>query len=588
MLDLIKEVPESPGCYLYYNIDDEVIYVGKAKNLKKRMASYFNRSNNTKTQHLVGKITRFDYFITNTETEALILENNLIKKYTPFYNIILKDDKKYPYIVITEEKHPRIIRTRNRNQKGIYFGPYPSGGFVKHVINYLNKRTKLRKCTKLPKEECLYYYIDQCYAPCINVGQGEDIVASDVLQIKKLLSNNMKELSKEISAEMEKRVEALDFEEAAEYRDILVQIEDYKEKQSVQLKEVVNLHILDYYHDDSFISISLLIIEEGKLLNIHRVLVPYYDDVQEEITSYLNEYYLTNEKPEYFATEDKTLASAVEKLLYVENRNMRSQEYQHLITIAKDNAREYYQKNIDKITKEYFIEKNKGFKELQKLTKNKLERVEMFDISHLGGDAQVGAMVVYNNGTKDPSEYRKYKIKKEENLKDDYGSIREVLERRVKRGLEEGNLPDMIIIDGGKGQVSSALKILKNYGVDDILLIGLSKDDKHKTKGIVNKNLDEVILRRNSDLYKFLYNMQEEVHRFAIGFHRQLKTKSTFQSELDKIPGIGPKRKLQLMERFGYVENLRNASPQELRKIGIPEKVIGNIRRYFDEKDEKN
>lgn len=583
MLELMKTIPEKPGCYIYFDEASEVIYVGKAKNLKKRMSSYFNRANNTKTQHLVSKIKKFDYFITANEKEALILENNLIKKYTPFYNIVLKDDKKYPYIVITKNKYPQIIKSRTRKIQGTYFGPFPSGKFVTNIINYLNQKTLLHKCRKIPKEECIYYHLNQCYAPCIKKDkETETIIKEEVKKLKKLLQNNLKNLSQLIYDDMSKQAKRMNFEEAQNLKELYNQTLNLNESQFVQLNSREEVDLFTYYKDENFISLAILQIRDGKLINIHRSLVPYYQDEIEDLISYINEFYLLNPKPSSFATQEEALKEPLAILLSMEEAKLKKEEMKQLLILGEENTREYYRKNIERITKEFFVTKNKGFIELQRISNHRLNRIEMFDISHLGGDAQVGAMIVYMEGKKEPKEYRKYKIKEEANLQNDYGSITEVVTRRIVRGIKEGTLPDMIVIDGGKGQVSTVLKILEQYGLTEkILLIGLSKDNKHSTKGMVNKNLQEHIFNKQSQLYKFFYQMQEEVHRFAIDFHRNLKVKSLFQMKLDQIPGIGPKRKQQLLQKFEYLENIKKATKEDLKELKIPDKTIEEILSFF-------
>ncbi len=580
LLEKIKnEVPKNPGCYIFYNDEKEVIYVGKAKNLKNRMSSYFNRSVDTKTQHLVNKIKSFDYYITNNEKEALILENNLIKKYNPFYNIILKDDKTYPYIFISKEINPIIKKVRLRNLKGTYYGPFPSSSLVNQIIKYLNKKIPLRKCNTIPKEECIYYHINQCYAPCIKE-VDEDQIKEYKKQVNDYLKNGLYKLTKELKVDMQKAADSQNFEKAQEYKDMLDMIQKMNDEQNVQFPNDINFDYIDYYKDDNFISIAILKIQDGKLTNIHRSLFPYYEDIFEDLSSYLYDYY--QKSPPAFATTDEQIKNIMYNLLLVKEQNLDLKKHQSLNSIAIENAKEYYQKNINRITKEFFKSKSEGYEELQKLTKDKLKRIEMIDISHIGGDAQVGGVIVYTNGKKDKKEYRKYKIKDLKNIQDDYGSIKEILRRRFKRSIKDGILPDLLIIDGGKGQVSSALEVLKEFNLENkIKLIGLSKDNKHKTKGIVNKNLDEKIIKRDSKLYKFLYDLQEEVHRYAIDFHRQVKVKSLFQSELDQISGIGQKRKQLLIDHFQYVDNIKKATKEELKKLKLSDQVVDNIYEHF-------
>ncbi len=577
-----QKVPNLPGCYIYFDQSDKVIYVGKAKDLKKRMLSYFNRANNTKTQHLVSKIAKFDYYITKNENEALILENNLIKKYNPFYNIVLKDDKSYPYLLLTQDKHPRLIKTRVRNKKGKYFGPYSSATLANQALDFLNTKVPLRKCKNLPKEKCIYYDIKQCYGPCIKkVDQNE--VKEYVNEIEKYLKNDMKKLKREVYEQMLDYANRQMFEQAQSSKEFYELLNSTDKTQGVQLPRDVDIDYIDYYKDDSFVCICILKFSKGKLINIHRSLIPYYDNPFDEISAYLYNSY--EDKSEFFNTPKDDVKDVMENLVLSKFKRLEVQKERDLEEIAQFNAREYYKQNINKITSEYFIHQNAGYEKLQNLAQDKLHIIEMIDISHIGGDAQVGAVVVYKDGKKEKNLYRKYKIKNPDNTQDDYGSIREVLTRRYKRAINDNTLPDMLIVDGGKGQVSSALEVLHNLDIqNEIKLIGLSKDDKHKTKGIVNKNLDEKIIPKSGDLYKFLYDIQEEVHRFAIDYHRKVKVNSLFQSELDQIPGIGPKRRKMLIEHFDYVDNIKKAKYEDFKSLNLSDEVINNIMTHFAQK----
>lgn len=577
-----KDVPLLPGCYIYFDKEQKVIYVGKAKKLKNRMLSYFNRANNTKTQHLVSKIASFDFYITKNESEALILENNLIKKYNPFYNIVLKDDKTYPYILVTGDKHPKIVKTRVRNLKGKYYGPYISSTLANLVVSFLNTNVPLRKCNKIPQEKCVYYDIKQCYGPCIQEVSKEDI-KEYIKLVDSYLQNDMKKIKKQTEIKMMEYAKEQKFEQAQKSKLFLELLGETEKSQSVQLPNDIDLDYIGYYKDDNFISICILKIKAGKLINIHRSLFPYYDDEFEDISAYLYAHY--ENKVDFYESINETINIVMEKLLLIKHKRIENKIKSNLEEICINNAHEYYKQNIEKITKEYFTKENSGFDELKKITNDSLNYIEMIDISHIGGDAQVGAVIVYEKGKKAKKLYRKYKIKDENNLKDDYGSIREVLLRRYTKAIKGNTLPDLLIVDGGKGQVSSALEILKQLNIHTkVKLIGLSKDDKHTTKGIVNKNLEEKIIPRKSELYKFLYNMQEEVHRFAIDFHRQVKVKSLFQSELDNIQGIGPKRKKLLIEHFEYVDNIKKAKEVDFKELNLPVNLVESIMSYFQKK----
>lgn len=573
--DIKKKVPELPGCYIYSD-KDKIIYVGKAKNLKKRMISYFSRENNFKTKMLVENIVKYDFYITRNENEALILENNLIKKHQPFYNIVLKDDKKYPYIVITHEEYPKLIKSRNRNIKGKYYGPLPSGKIVTDIIKYLDSKTMIIKCRVIPKKECIYFHINQCYAPCIKKVEKEYTI-EEVNKLKKLLDNDFSELIKILKKDIQKDADLFLYEDAQKKKNLLEGLVNVKDSQYVQLENKISVTVFDYYSDGNFIALSLVEIEDGKIINIHRSLLPIYDNDENTIITYVHNYYLERKKPEYLLDTGNKLNLDIGLLLNINIMKVSKNIQSSLKEIASSNTREYYKKNSEKILKEYF-KNNLGYEELKNITKNKLERIEMFDVSHNQGASQVASMVVYKNGKKDTKEYRKFKID-ERNKRDDYGSLKEVILRRIKRSITENNIANLIIVDGGEKQVKAIMDVINKYKeYNNVLVIGLKKDDKHKTKSIINKNLEEKILSKRTDLYKFLYQIQEEVHRFAINYHQKLESKSLFKSKLDEIEGIGDVRKKILMEKYEYFENIQNATEEELIKLKIPKKIIKNIK----------
>lgn len=578
ILDKIKDdVPKKPGCYIYKNKNNQIIYIGKAKNLYNRMSSYFNRVNNLKTTKLVSEISSFEYIITKNEREALILENNLIKQNNPKYNILLKDDKRYPFILLTKEKHPKIISVRNTKIKGTYFGPFPSVSFVNEIIELLNKEVPLRKCKTIPNEECIYYHLNQCYAPCIKKISDEQVsVYSD--RIKNYLSGKYNKLKKLINEKMMIAAENLDFEKAQNYKLLLSQLENFTETQSVEIAKDITLDIYGIKYDDSWISLSIISIQKGKVTNVTSRLLSYIDDYQDAIISTLYDYYEENEIPEKFIIENDTLSAKISSLFVNQKQNTHLNYYKSLMDMANINAHEYFKNNVDKIMKKVMNDKESGYDILKRYSKSELNIIEMYDISHTAGDAQVGAKIAFEKGKKNPKLYRKYKIKNAQKA-DDYGSMQEVIERRTIRMIQEDETyPDMLIVDGGKGQVRSALNILEKYGLEnEIILIGLVKDDNHKTRAMINKNMEEMPLDAKSELYKFFYSMQEEVHRFAIDFHRTLQSKSSFSSVLDNIEGLGIKRKRLLIDNFQTVENIKNAQLNEITKLGIPKKVAENI-----------
>lgn len=582
------QVSEKPGCYMYYNYSGQIIYVGKAKNLKRRMLSYFNRVNNIKTTKLVSEIAKFETFVVTSEREALILENNLIKKHDPKYNILLKDDKRYPSIVVTREKHPRILKVRDTKRKGKYYGPYPSNFFVNEIIEVLNKEVPLRKCHKLPKEECIYYHIGQCYAPCIKQVSGETVKEYRD-HVDMLLRNNLSKMNKLLHEKMMASAELLEFEKAGKYKSLIGLIDEYKENQAIEFSRDIDIDIFGIYNDEDWVSISIMNVVGGRVQNVSSGLTSHDGDLNESILSYLYTHYLNNEAPVNFIIDgiNDQLISDIENNLMMTYHNSHLTEYKSLLEMATYNSRQYFKNNVNKITNKVLGKENDGFDVLKQVAKSKLHIIEVYDISHIGGDAQVAAKVVYQDGKKNPKLYRKYKIK-EAKASDDYGSMREVLTRRLNRVVTgEESAPDLIIMDGGKGQVSTGVEVIDGLGLSNkVKIIGLAKDDFHKTRAIVNRNGQEHELDRSSSLYKLLFNMQEEVHRFAIDFHRQTKTKSMFSSKLDNISGLGIKRKRALIEHFETIENIKVASIEDIQKLSIPSKVAIAILEELN--DEKN
>ncbi len=579
MLERIrKEVPKKPGCYIYHDQHGQIIYIGKAKNLNKRMQSYFNRAQNLKTTKLVSEIRDFEYFITNTERESLILENRLIKEHQPKYNIMLKDDKTYPYIVVTDEKHPRMLKVRKKTLKGTYFGPYPDNSFVNMVIEYVNRNTKLRKCRKVPNETCIYYHINQCYGPCIKDFSDTE-VEKYKNEVKDLLVNNMSKLKKMVIKDMESAASELDFEKAANLRDIKLKIDEYRDRQVIDIKTTKDFDVIGIYTDKTDISLAIMNFKSGVMVNIDYLLNSYYTDVEETLSSMLFNYYSAKEKVTYL-TENEYVNNVMENIVLGEAMNDHLIDYKEILNLSMINAKEYLRNNVERLRKKMLAQTNKGFEELCQMANTNLKIIEMYDISHLGGDAQVAAKIVYENGKKNNKLYRKYKIKTAK-AADEYGSMYEVLKRRLTRVKhEEEAAPDLIILDGGKGQMTVALDVLNELNLD-IALLGLVKDDKHRTRAMINKNYQEISLDQKSNLYKLLYEMQEEVHRFAIDFHRKSKNNEMLKSELDQIKGLGKVRKRLLMLEFKTIENIKAATTEEISSVGIPKSVANNIVTYF-------
>ncbi|WP_246941001.1 excinuclease ABC subunit UvrC [Bacillus pinisoli] len=577
MNSLLKEklaiLPDQPGCYLMKDRQGTIIYVGKAKILKNRVRSYFTGSHDGKTLRLVSEIDDFEYIVTSSDIEALILEINLIKKHNPKYNINLKDDKTYPFIKITNEKHPRLLITRQvKKDKGKYFGPYPNVYSANETKKVLDRIYPLRKCVTIPTKVCLYYHIGQCLAPCVypvtdeqNKGMVEEII--------RFLNGGYKEVKEDLTSKMLQASENMDFERAKEYRDQIAHIEAIMEKQKMMMTDLIDRDVFGYSYDKGWMCVQVFFIRQGKLIERDVSLFPVYADPAEEFTTFLGQFYAENHhfKPKEVLVPDEVEKELVEQLLEVTVHQPKKGKKKELLELASKNAAIALQEKFSLIERD----EERTIKAVENLGK-KLGiatpyRIEAFDNSNIQGTNPVSAMVTFIDGKADKREYRKYKIKSVDGP-DDYASMREVVRRRYSRILkEELPLPDLIIIDGGKGHLASARDVLENELGLEIPIVGLVKDDKHKTSElIIGDPIEFVHLDRNSQEFYLLQRIQDEVHRFAITFHRQLRSKNVFQSILDDIPGIGEKRKKALLKHFGSVKKMKEASIDDFIKAGIP------------------
>lgn len=582
-------LPNQPGCYLMKDRQGTIIYVGKAKILKNRVRSYFTGSHDGKTQALVNEIEDFEYIITSSNIEALILEMNLIKKHNPKYNVMLKDDKSYPFIKLTAERHPRLIITRKvKKDKGKYFGPYPNVFAAKETKKLLDRLYPLRKCSTLPNRVCLYYHIGQCLAPCVN-NISEETYKEMTDEITKFLNGGYTEVKKQLTEKMMEASEALDFERAKEYRDKISAIETTMEKQKMTMQDFVDRDVFGYAVDKGWMCVQVFFIRQGKLIERDVSMFPFYDDPEEEMLTFLGQFY---EKPNHFKPKEILLSKEVDGELAKELLGVK------IIQPARGQKKELVQlatKNATAALKEkfYLIERDeeRTIKAIEKLGQEMgiypPYRIEAFDNSNIQGTNPVSAMVVFINGKPDKKQYRKYKIKTVEGP-DDYESMREVVRRRYSRVLKENlPLPDLILIDGGKGQIEAAKDILQNELNLEIPVAGLVKDDKHQTSNLLfGDPLEVVPLTRNSQEFYLLQRIQDEVHRFAITFHRQLRGKTLFHSILDDIPGVGEKRKRQLIKHFGSVRKMKEAALEDFRAIGIPVHVAETIMKTLKNEEE--
>lgn len=577
MNDTIKNklalLPDQPGCYLMKDRQGTIIYVGKAKILKNRVRSYFTGSHDGKTQRLVSEIEDFEYIITSSNIEALILELNLIKKHDPKYNVMLKDDKTYPFIKLTAERHPRLITTRKvKRDKGKYFGPYPNVGAANETKKLLDRIYPLRKCTTLPDRVCLYYHIGQCLAPCVNE-VAEDTYKEMVEEITKFLNGGYKEIKKELTEKMMKASEDLDFERAKEFRDQIAHIESTMEKQKMTSMDFTDRDVFAYSVDKGWMCVQVFFVRQGKLIERDVSMFPFYDEPEEEFLTFLGRFYdqVNHFKPKEILVPEKVDEVLAAELLQVKVYKPKRGQKKDLVHLAEKNASNALMEKFSLVERD----EKRTIKAVEQLGLQlgiyTPHRIEAFDNSNIQGTDPVSAMVVFIDGKPSKRDYRKYKIKSVKGP-DDYESMREVTRRRYSRALKEGlALPDLIIIDGGKGHVEAVRDVLENELGLDIPLSGLVKDEKHRTSQLLYGNpLEMIPLGRNSQEFYLLQRIQDEVHRFAITFHRQLRGKTAFHSILDDIPGIGEKRKKDLLKHFGSVKKMKEASIQDFRELGIP------------------
>lgn len=565
----------SPGCYLMKNTDGKVIYVGKARKLKNRVSSYFTGAHNYKTTKLVDHIWDFDYIVTGSEKEALLLEINLIKDYTPEYNIMFMDNTYYPYIELTDETHPRLkIVRKTKNKKNKYFGPYPDATAARNTFKLLNKLYPLRKCNHVPDKPCLYYSLHQCLGPCIN-----EVDKSQYDEIRKelisFIHGNTKSKIDELTEKMMTASENLQFELAKEYRDLIRSIEYVTAKQNVQFGDYKDRDILGYFIDKGYISIQLFFMREGKLLYHDFNLEPVGEDFEEDLIRFLVTYYQTHPEPyELLIPQDVDLELLTEILSCHVLQPQRGDK-KSLVEMANKNAKEALEKKF--LLKEKTDEKTiLPIIELgQKLGIDTPHTIELYDNSNIQGAYAVAGMVVYKDGVPSKKDYRKYKIKTVEGP-DDYASMKEVIYRRYYRLLmEQKEMADLIIVDGGLGQIKVAKEVIDSLNLS-VHICGLSKDDKHSTAMLLDEDGNQVPIDTKSPLFFLLTRMQDEVHRYAISFHRQVRSKSLFSSILDEVEGIGEARKKKLLNNFKSVKKMKEASLEELEAV-IPKNTAAKL-----------
>ena len=580
--DKLLLLPQSPGCYLMKNKDGVIIYVGKAKKLKNRVNSYFRGTHTGKTAKLVSEIADFEYIVVNSEIESLVLEINLIKKYDPKYNILLRDDKSYPYIELTDEVAPRLKVVRNINKKrktNHLFGPYPNVTAAREVVNLLNRIYPLRKCNTYEKAPCLYYHIGQCLGYCSLKIEKEKInnMKSEII---KFLNGDHSIVTDKLNVWMLEESSLMHYEKAKEYKQLLDYINITLTKQKVELKDNIDRDIFGYFLDKGYLSIQVFFIRGSKIVQRKSKIFDIVDDVSEELTRYIARFYNNLNKPKEILVPDIVDSNLLSDYLNVNVRIPLKGEKKRLVDMANDNAKISLNEKFELIKKdeEKTIEANESLRQILKM--DRLSRIEIFDNAHLFGTYNVSGMVTFIDGKPYKNDYRKFKISIDKN--DDYGTMREVIYRRYFRILKDDlEKPDLIIVDGGIGQINVARDVINSLTLD-IPVIGLKKDSKHNTSALLAFNpIQEIEIDKKSNLFYLLERMQDEVHNFTINYHKQIRSKGLIESVLDNIEGVGKIKKEKLLKKYKTINNIKKAPLEDLEKI-LGEKVALNLIKFLN------
>ena len=566
-------LPDRPGCYIMKDEDGNVLYVGKAKILKNRVRSYFHGVHNNKTTKLVSHIRDFEFVVTGSEKEALLLEINLIKKHRPPYNIMFMDDKMYPYIEVSSNPTFRVQISRNVNhKKSKYFGPYPSSTSAYDMVKLINQLFPIRKCRSIPKQACLYYHMHQCLAPCIHeVDQNQmEKIRNEVIRF---LKGDVQSVLDNLIQKRNVASENMQYERAQEVQNLILSIEHIREKQTIDFQDRTSRDVFGYYEDKGYVCFYGFFIREGKLLGRNLSISPIYEETQEAFEAYLVQYYEKNVIPKEILVprgmDTDSLKSAIPTTIKVPERG----EKKKLVDLAIQNAKQTHDQKFQLIYKKD-NELQKANEKLSSIFHKAIHTIELFDNSHLQGTNNVSGMVVFTDGKPDKRQYRRYKLGE---YRSDIDSMKEVIYRRYFRLLKEHKkFPDLLLVDGGVQQIEAAKEIKELLMLDDLTIAGLVKDDKHTTRALMNENLEEIPLSKEDSLFFLLTRMQDEVHRFAITYHRNQRAKSMVHSVLDDIEGIGPVRKKNLLKRFKNIQGIKKASQHELEEV-VPENVAKRI-----------
>ncbi|VTX83553.1 excinuclease ABC subunit UvrC [Gemella haemolysans] len=571
----LELLPDNPGCYLYKDNIGEIIYVGKAKNIKNRVKSYFTGTHNKKTQTLVSKIEDLEYIIVNSEKEALLLENNLIKKYRPYFNIRLKDDKSYPYLMVTKEEHPRLLMTRKykKNNKNIYFGPYVDIKSAMEVKKILDKIYPLRKCNPVEKRPCMYYQIGECIGPCAKKIIPDEY-KTQINKIKSFLTGNTKEILEDLNNKMQDHIQNLEFEAARQIHSYIKSIEVSVQNQVVADSNNIDRDYIGFNFNDDYICIQIFLSRLGNIIERKVEYFNLYDNPEQILYSYLMQYYSMNKLPKEIYIDEvdgNLLSNVVDCKVIIPKRG----NHRKILDTVKENATHYLNNNLA-------IEELKERKLqvtlnniAEKLGVKTIDSIDAFDNSNIMGVDAVSVKVNFTNGKKNTYNYRKFKIDESIGI-NDVQTMKEVLYRNYN---DKKTNTELLIVDGGKNHLNAAIEVVhETLGLTQIKIIGLAKNDKHITEYIITDDYEIIEFPKTSAEYLFLKQIQDEVHRFAITYHRAIKTKNMYNSSLDNIQGIGKVRKNLLLKTFSSIEEIKEASEERLLKLGIPKDVINNLK----------
>ena len=582
--DKLATLPAEPGCYLMKNKAGTIIYVGKAKKLKSRVNSYFVGAHDHKTTKLVSQIDDFDYFVTATEKESLLLEINLIKKYRPRFNIMFMDDKSYPYIKITNEPYPivKVVRETTKDKNAKYFGPYPDATIAYRVMDLINGMYPMRKCHILPKKVCLYYHLHQCLGPCeYEVDPAVYVTMRE--EITRLLKGDTKELRDKMTRLMNESTAQLNYEKSKEYRDYLRSLDYISDPQMVMSETVKDRDVFAYFEDSGYVAIQGLFIRGGKLLDRSLTVQPIYDDPDDAFIAYILQYYQSNPLPQEILLPQGEAISALSEVLSTHVLQPQRGMKKNQVELAKKNAENNLKQRFQVLSRQSAHQEEANRLLAIALHEKNISRVELFDNSHIQGQHAVAGMVVFDDGIPNRKEYRLFKV---HSKNDDLANMKEVLYRRYLRLLKEnGALPDLILVDGGQLQVSAAIEIRDMLDLS-VRIAGLVKDDNHRTADLMNEDLQLLPVPKESPLFFLLTRMQDEVHRFALGYHQKLRSKAQTKSILDEVEGIGPTRKKELMKHFKTFKAIKEADVAQLEEV-LPKEVALRVHELFHAPQDK-